>query len=88
MVLGEMTDTWSQSKLGGMDRSLYHPYLLSIIVVLLVALGTSFLFGRLMYVLGRVSSFAICEGGTIGEIATFLTRFCDLARPMSTFWVS
>ena len=88
MVLGKMTDTWSQSKLGGEHCPIHHPYLLSIIVVLLVALGTSVLFGRLLKVFGRIASFAVCEGWAVGEIATFLTRFCDLARPMSASWVS
>ena len=88
MVLGKMTDTWSQSNLCCLGRPSYHPYLLSIVIVLLVALGTSFLFGRLVNVFGMFASFAIFERWAVGEIATFLTGFCDLARPMSAFWVS
>lgn len=70
-----------------MHRLLDHPDLLPIIVVLLVTLGTSLLFGHLFGILCWISSHAIHEGWAIGEIATFFAGFFDLTRPVSAFWV-
>lgn len=64
-----------------------HPYLLPIVVVVLVALGTSLLFGQLLRILCWIPSFAVREGWAVGEIATFLARLFDLARPVFTDWM-
>lgn len=83
-----MTHVRSTAELCGTHQPLDHPYLLPIIVVLFVALGASFLFSQLLWMFFWIPSYAIREGWTVGEIATFFAGRFDLTRPVSALRVS